>query len=206
MILQHTATTITQHQFKESTLLPLSFSNAITSLLDSPRKRYFHDFSLEKTLPSFYCRDTSEIASGIAISKVRRVPIVPSWRSSSVGWTGSRREIRSRVAFASIRLLSRWILPSGGGKNSTDLLKRSEISVESFEIPFRECDFLVLSWNTYYLSSSSELKGQIELEDRGFWICIKSTRVVVEKDIIIWNFPWVILIENNTLVYDEKLL
>lgn len=116
MILQHTATTIMQHQFKESTLLPLSFSNAITSLLDSPRKRYFHDFSLEKTLPSFYCRDTSEIASGIAISKVRRVPIVPSWRSSSVGWTGSRREIRSRVAFASIRLLSRWILPSGGGR------------------------------------------------------------------------------------------
>lgn len=35
--------------------------------------------------------------------------------------------------------------PKWWGKNSTDLLKRSEISVESFEIPFRECDFLVLS-------------------------------------------------------------
>lgn len=26
------------------------------------------------------------------------------------------------------------------------------------------------------------------------------------KDITMWNFPWVISTENNSLVYDEKLL
>lgn len=154
--------TIMQCQFRKSTLLPLSFSNAITSQLDS-RKRYFH-------LPSkrHYHRSIVEIRAKLHLASPYQKLDVYRLFLVTVEFRWMDR-IAERDPFSrGIRIDSPPFKmdtspphpPSGGGKNSTDLLKRSEISVESFEIPFRECDFLVLSWNMYHLPFEFKWTGR----------------------------------------------
>lgn len=188
--------TIMQCQFRKSTLLPLSFSNAITSQLDS-RKRYFH-------LPSkrHYHRSIVEIRAKLHLASPYQKLDVYRLFLVTVEFRWMDR-IAERDPFSrGIRIDS----PPFKMDTSPPILQVVGVRIPPISWNVARYRWKVsrshfanaISWFcheicTTYLSSSSELEGQIELGDRGFWICIKSTRVVENgKDVTMWNFQWVI--------------